>query len=518
MDAINLRLSHQSNFPFLIVAKVDVGTTEISLPPSWIWDLHASAPKKWEKFRLAKIKRISGSNDTEITGKLRLIFTASLAGSTAETSLFMQDYTIDSDLDFQELRLLNVPSTEESNALEAGEQETIGGFIIFRTLDTSDETASDFFEALAPPVGATDSDSDGLFDAPAEYEIVDTTLVPDTGELNIGPRTHGTGTLVASATNAIPNLDSDVNTWLTAFNFPYKTTANRTSSSPIAITIPQPLFKEFDICAPCSDQPTGDTSGEFSPVWISRIRRCDDSAVKLTFFFATFNIKVGSSSPVPIEFAKLELERDFVPDQIVEIVPIDDLLLNEDASQELLMRQGFGLGHVSLSSLWSPTSAEVDTFFDSFLSVIDDPPDVIFAQSSTILGAPGAVSRFSSTIPTLGQSLALQGSSSRFEVPLHPDDDNRFVTEADQGKGDQVDFREITDISDNDDIEPIAYTGGLVHKLVFLSVNSGGTDHTYEDDVLPRLRTLLGRDPTCGDMWWDGTRLKVFSPQNVWVG
>ena len=72
LDAINLRLSHQALFPFLIPAKVDVGTTEIELPGSWIWDLHASLPKKWENVRLAKIKRISGTNGVTsgFTGKL----------------------------------------------------------------------------------------------------------------------------------------------------------------------------------------------------------------------------------------------------------------------------------------------------------------------------------------------------------------------------------------------------------------------------------------------------------------
>jgi hypothetical protein len=517
MDAINLRLGHQSNFPFIIVAKVDTGTTESTLPASWIWDLHASLPKKWEKVRLAKIKRISGENGTTITGKLRLIFTASQQGSAAETSIFFQDYTIDSDLDFQLLRLQVVTSTEESNAIEAGEQETIGGFIIFRTLDTDDEEVIDFFEALAPPVGATDADSDGLFDAPAEYEIVDSTSSPSTGEYNIGDIIHGTGSLVASAWNAIPNLDSDVNTWLSAFNFPFKTASSRTSSSPIVLEIPSPLFKEFSLCVPCGDEPTGDTSGEFSPIWISKIRRCDDTAQKMQVFFATYNIVDGSASTTPVEFARLELERDFVPDQVVEIVPIEDLLLNADASEELLFRQGFGEGHVTLSSLWSATSSEVTDFFDSLLGIIDDPADLLFAKSASLLGAPGSLDRNPRTVPTKGQFDAAKGSTARLENPIHPSDDVRFITEGDQGLGDQIDFRDVTDISDNPDIEPIGCSGGLAHRVVKLLVNASGPDHDYDDDVLPRLRVLLGRDPQFGDFWWDGTRLKFWNG-DAWIG
>ena len=39
LDDINLRLSHQSLFPFLVPAKVDTGTTEVFLPGSWMWDV-----------------------------------------------------------------------------------------------------------------------------------------------------------------------------------------------------------------------------------------------------------------------------------------------------------------------------------------------------------------------------------------------------------------------------------------------------------------------------------------------
>jgi hypothetical protein len=89
LDALELRLSHQALFPFLITCKVDVGTTNIETPISWIWDMHVSIPAKWEYLRLAKIKRISGVNGTTPTGSLRLIFTAQEKGSSVEVALFL---------------------------------------------------------------------------------------------------------------------------------------------------------------------------------------------------------------------------------------------------------------------------------------------------------------------------------------------------------------------------------------------------------------------------------------------
>jgi hypothetical protein len=113
---------------------------------------------------------------------------------------------------------------------------------------------------------------------------------------------------------------------------------------------------------------------------------------------------------------------------------------------------------------------------------------------------------------------ALRGS--RFP-DFTPSDDNRYVVEKDQGLGTAVDFRTDTtlpvDKRDNPDIEPIGYTGALAHKIVSLIINSSGTDHNYDDDILPRLKILLDRDPAFGDFWWDGTRLKFFNG-DTWVG
>lgn len=508
IDAINLRLSHQSNFPFLIPCKVRVATTDWPLPTSWIWDLHASLPKKWENIRLAKIKRLVGStggSSDPLTGTLRLIFTGSEQGSTSETSLFMQDYQIDSTLSFQRERLLVVPPTEEPDAVDAGEAETITGFIVFKTLDTSDSEIADFFEALAPSGGSV----------PAEYEIVDTPAggSSEDDDFSVVQMIHGTGILVPSAWNAIPSLDSDLNTWLGAFNFPFRSTANRTSYSPIVVTIPSPLFKEFNLCAPCADEPTGDTSGAYSPVWVSKIRRMDVTSNTLKFYFATYNIKDGAESTDPIEFAALTLTRDMTPNTVVDIEIIDDLYLVSDSDQAMF--RNFGGGHVVLSSLW--TSDTVSDFFDIFSTVLDSPADVLFDKPSSIIGAPGALSRSPRTIPTQGQHEALQGSTERRDVQIHPSDDNRFVTEEDQGLGDEVNFNSISGITPNPDIEAIANKGALCHKCVKLIVNASGTNHTYNADILPRLLVLLGRQPVFSDCWYDGVRFKFYNG-DTWIG
>lgn len=526
LDALQLRLSHQNLFPFLVPCSVDVGTTEVDIPSSWIWDLHASLPKKWENIRLAKIKRLSGTNGTSPSGTLRLLFSGEQEDSNTEVYLFYADYTIDSDLSYQYVRLQAVTSSEsETSYISASESSTVTGFIIFRYLDPDDTTDGNFIDQLTPPTGGTDLDSDGIYDNPSEFEVTDTVAggASVTGDYSLSALNHGTGLLVASAFNSIPPLDSDINSWLTAFNYPFRVGASRTSTGPITVTIPQPLFSEFSLTVPVSDEPsnsalTADSSGLFSPVWISKIRRCDDTANKLQFFFSTYNIKIGSETTDPVEFAIMELERDFSAGQVVEIEPVDPYNLQlEEGSNRELFGQGFGRGHVVLSSLWGITSDTVDNFFDSFQTVLDDPADVLFAKSATILGAM-ALSRVPRYTPTLGQFQAMAGTTSERSTSLDPSDDNKFVTEQDQGLGDQVDFSSVSTISENDDIESIAYKGSLCHRLFYLVVDSSGENHTYSDDILPRIRHILGRDPRFGDVWFDGTRFKTFAPNGTWIG
>ena len=82
VDTLQLRLGHQVLFPYVVQPRLSSNVTEVDVPIGLIWDIHASLPKKWEKLRLAKIKRLSGANsDTDgYTGTLRLIFTANIQG------------------------------------------------------------------------------------------------------------------------------------------------------------------------------------------------------------------------------------------------------------------------------------------------------------------------------------------------------------------------------------------------------------------------------------------------------
>lgn len=517
LDALNLRLSHQSLFPFLVQPKIISGTTQVEIPPSWIWDMNVSLPKKWERVRLAKVKRLSGLNpgtdENEYTGRIRLVFTAQEKGSTTEVSVFQADYHIDSELTYQDVRI-TIP-TEESVNLPAGESETIDGFVTFRTLDTSQEEVQDFLNLIVPPMDTSATDSNGFYINPVSVDIKDSTAggAGVTGDFDFSAVSHGTGLLTLNAFNPIPALDSDVSIWINTFNYPFDVEATLTSSGSTGITIPTGLFREFNLIAPGNDRPTGDSTGENFPVYINRIVRKDASSDNLQFVFATFNIETDSL--VPVEFATLDLSRDMDPDEIVPIVPSENLFPS-NAGNDLWM-QGFGKGHVVLSNLWGGTSTTVDNFFDSFQSIIDEPPQAVFTEESTRLSSFG-LSRVPQYTPTVGQSEALKGSKDGSDEPSAS---NRYVVEEDQGLGTQVDFATNTELDEdkreNPDIERFGYTGSLTHRMIKMIINTDGEDHEYDEDVLPRLRILLGRDPIFGDMWYDGTSFKIFNGDS-WIG
>ena len=518
LDQVNLRLGARGLFPFLVPPKLGSGSEFINLPGSIIWDMSVSLPKKWEKVRLARIKRVSGANpgtDTDsYTGKLRFVFTAQEENSTVEVSLFQADLIIDSELTYQVFRISIPTISEESIVIGTGETETIDGFVIFRTLDLEDPEITGFLDFVAPPV--SDILPNGEFITPSVFDMLDSlaggTEVPD--DFQALPLSHGTGLLVVSATNPIPRLDSDVLTWVEAFNFPFRQAASRDSVDPVGINIPKGLFIEFDIVGPAGDRPDGDVTGKFFPIWIGRIERIDPNADEITLFFATFNV-TDQPSTAPIEFAKLILRRDFAPGRTVEITPTNNLFGVSDEKIKALFLQGFGRGHVVLSSKWGGTGAEVTDFFDSIAQVIGDPAEIFFKRVATTISS-FAVSRVPKFAPTAGQAQALVGS--RPECP--PSKKNRYVVEEDQGLGDEVDFaddeRLPPELRQNEDIERIGHTGSLAHRVVSLVLNSSGTKHTYERDVEPRLTILFGRLPKFADMWWDGTRLKFFNG-DTWV-
>jgi hypothetical protein len=525
LDQLSVSIGHQAMYPFLVQAQVASGTETVDVPDGWIWDLHMSLPAKWENFRLAKIKRLSGENTTSgATGLLRLIITASQESSSIETAVFTADFDIDSALTYQRSRLTVATTVEETVAIDPGESETINGFITFRTLDQTDPIVEAFFDILSPGVNPTDADSDGIYDTPEEYEIVDT--VPGgTGvvsDFQVASMSHGTGLLVDSSENTIPSLDSDVQSWINTFNYPFDSSANRTSSGTTAIVIPIGLFREFDITGPAGDEPTDDTTGTFFPVWISKIENITDSSGdQLRFTFATHNVSDDSPSLDAVDFARLDLAATMVSGEIVEIVPIDDLTLHVGSNDELF-QQHFGRGHVVLSSVWDETTSVIDDFFDLFATI--GVEEVDYTQSSTRISSFG-VSRVSKYIPTIGQSQALVGTASDLDTPVAPSEDNKFVTEADQGQGNAIDLEADGDIDPQDGIDRYGYTGALAHRIVRLCVDGTkiptdsetGASTFYVDEILPRLRLLLGRDPKFGDFWFDGTRLKFYNG-DTWQG
>ncbi len=248
---------------------------------------------------------------------------------------------------------------------------------------------------------------------------------------------------------------------------------------------------------------------------MNRIVRDDPAATSLTWYFATYNV-TDIPSTAPVEFAKMTITRTMTDGLVVPIVPLDNLFLQTGADASL-WQQGFGRGHVVLSASWGGSTSAVQDFFDSFLSVIDVPAAVLFSKVNTRISSYG-LSRSPKTVPTVGQAQALRGSRDGDDAPSS---DNRYVVEADQGLGDQVDFATSSllppDKRNNADIERFGYTGALAHKVVRLVVASDGVSHDYTVDILPRLRILLGRDPQFADFWWDGTRLKFFNG-DTWQG
>ena len=521
LDSIELALGHIALFPFLVAPSVSVGSGNIELPLSWIWDMHASIPAKWQYLRLARIERISGVNDggssgDNITGILRLAFTAQEQGSGTEVSLFTVDYRINTSLTYQIVTI--VPATAaEPNPLNPAEVDTIGGYVIFRTLNLTDETIINFFTFMAPPTDRT-TNAQGLYVHPAIYNMVASTgggSGPD--DFLAGSLNHGTGILVVSAYNSIPAMSSDFNTWLESNNYPFRIQSGGMPISQDGIQIPEAIFTEFNMTVPAADEPTGDTSMLFSPIWLSSIERVDTLANTLLLTFSTNSILDDSAVPQNVQFAALTLTRGMTAGQVVSILPTNNLLKATGADQALFSQQ-FGAGHVVLGSVWgTPSSgpgAAIDTFFDSFLSLIASSTTV-YNQSTATLSSY-ALSRVPRYVPTHGEWDALRGSTSRHLTPVDPSDTNRYVTEGDQGLGDAVDFRTIAGFTQNPDIDDIGYNGSLAHKMIKLGVDANGSAHSYITDILPRLVCLLGRNPTFGDCWYDGTVFKIYNGE-TWI-
>lgn len=530
IDNLNVQLGHQASFPFLTTAKVTNGTVELDVPHNWIWDMQASIPKKWENLRLAKIIRISGTNSitgSTYTGRLRLVFTANIKNYTSEYALLYADYDIDSYLTFQTTSLLTATTTISNPAIDVGEAATVGGQIIFKTLDTQLEDVQDFLGILGP-TNTVDLDNDGFYEAPTVYEISDSVAGGNTvsDDFSLVSMSHGTGLLTSSAYNSIPELDSDIQSWINTFNYPFDAQASLTSVD--GIIIPKGMFREFDICAPAGDNPSGDTSGTYYPVWISRIERIGTSSSQLRFFFSTFNVTDtatgGQPSTAQVEFAQMDLISSYGPGEIVEITPINNLKLQSGVNLQPF-NQHFGRGHAVLSNLWDGSTTTILDFFGAFDFIADNPPDTAFSSTNTRISSFG-ISRVPKYTPTIGQSRGLIGSTARRSIPIYPGDDNRYVVEQDQGAGDSIDLELQVGITPNSAIERFGQSGSLTHRIVRLVVNADQISNSdtsfYQNQILPRLRILLGgpnspRNPVFGDFWFNGTRLMFFNG-DTWSG
>ena len=516
LDALDVSLGYQAIFPFIINPQITSGSAIINLPVRVFWDIHVSVPTKWVNLRLARVDRLDGVNGTggtgtssDYTGHLRFIFTAqqSIGGvGGAEIAIFYADYDIDSALTYQRVRITPANSTDIlvgngiTNILDPGDTITIDGSVVFRTLDAAETQNQDLFDFLAP--GSV-----------AMYEVVDSQ--PLTPDFETSVVSHGTGMLTSSAYNYITEVASAPSAWLEAFNYPFDLNATLAANDSSGITIPSGLFGEFDIVAPAGDQPTGDSSGAFHPVWVNKIERVDGSVPTLILYFSTFGLDPINALNT-IEFATLTLTKDMLDGQVVAITPYNHLFPSMSGAN---WHQEFGRGHVVLSAKWSATGGEVDDFFDAFPVIVGGTTSATFSQGSTRVGSWG-ISRVPKYTPTAGQAGALAGSSSDRATPIYPSTSNKYITESDEGLGDLVDLDSQTGITANAAINRYGNTSTSVHKLVKLIVDpdsaSAGGANFYTDQVLPRLRILLGRDPVFGDTWYSGVRFMVFNGDS-WI-
>lgn len=514
IDTLQIAYGSQFYFPFLIQPRLVSGTTEFNVPVEWIWDMHMSIPENWDTVRLAKIKRVQGNNGTSgYDGVLRFIFTAVLEGSTTEVAVMYADYTIDNPLTYQLSKLQPVMPGEESVVLEADDRNRFSGFITFSTLDVNDQTIQDLFDLLAPPTNQTLNTS-GYYVTPASYEIADSVAggTAITGDFNQSQISHGTGILTDSALNTIPNQIVSSQVLLDSLNYPFST--DSTLQSVDGVIIPSGLFSEFDITAPAGDEPTGDTSGTYFPVWISRIQRFGTGNNQLRFYFATYNVTDSNPSPTPVEFAIMDLLSGGIAGDVVEIIPYENLR-DITGVNAALAGQNFGRGHVKLSDIWSGTSSIIQDFYVAMAS-LGSVDQTEFTKSATRLG-PLAVSRVNKYVPTLGENQALAGTTARRTPTIPPSDSNRYVNEKDQGLGQRIDLEVGGSLPPNPAIERYGYAGTLVRQTVQLCLNQTliGTTNVdanfYPNHVLPRLRILLGRDPIFGDEWFDGIRFMRYN-------
>jgi len=493
IDNISLRLSHQSNFPFIITPIVVNGTNSSGLPLSWIWDMHVSIYYRWENLRLAKIKRTSGTNGTgSYTGNLRLYFTAEDSTSGIETYLFYIDYDIDSDLTYQICPINMV--TDETPHIDTTSFAAMSGYVLMKTVDFSDSTfISLLTDVLYPPIAPLTETTGELEDSAAGGSS-------NPSDFDSSSMSHGTGILTLSAFNIIPAVDTIIDNWLIATNFPFRVNLGRQSIGSSPLIIPQGLFYELSITAPAPDLYPSSTDDVF-PVWISKIERNDPAASEITIYFSTYDIEHSASGYKTIQFASLTLARTDRQNDIKHITAIAPLYYGKTSSD---WYQGFGEGHVMLSAKWgsSSLSTEVKAMFDACAANTQDYFE--FNMTQTML-SPYAVHRVPKNIPTNGQFAALKGTLGDSNPP---NSSNEFVVKNDSGLGEAVDL--AATYGSKVGIADIGYKATHAVAFVKLEVTAESDSYDFDTDIKPRLEALFGRTLKFGDFWFNGVILSMY--------
>ena len=500
LDNLGISLGSQANFPFIIQPQITDGSTIADVPIRMFWDIQASMPSKWESVRLARIDRVDGENGSTYTGTLRLIFTASHESATDEIALFYADYIIDSSLTYQRVRIkaATASAVPVLSVIPSGESITIDGEIIFRTMDLTASDTTAFLDLLAPGSNAY-------------YAVVDSEPTnPDFGTSTI---TNGSGMLTSSAYNLLTPVDSDPSNWLTAFNYPFDMDADLTANDSTGVVIPSAMFKEFNIVAPASDQPTAGGTGNF-PVWISRLERDGSAGIPtINFYLSTYAINPADNTAV--EFATFTLTNALTAGQIIAISPNDTLFPDESGSN---WNQDFGRGFVVLSDEWGGDT--IETFFTTFPLIADVTTNATFSSASTRIGTWG-ISRVPQYSPTAGQAAAMLGTMADASTPVYPSSTNRFVVSADEGLGATIDLESYPGITTHAAIERYGNVATRAHKLAQLVIDpalasESGDANFYADYILPRLTILFGRPPVFGDEYYNGNRFLKFQGSS-WI-
>jgi hypothetical protein len=381
----------------------------------------------------------------------------------------------------------------------AAEVATIGGSIIFKTADVTDTEVDAFLDLVTPGT-------------PGMYEIADSVGGTGSESFQIASMEYGTGLITSGGYNAMTDLGSDPANWLEAFNYPFDITVTQMSSDDLTKVISKGMFSDFDICAPTSDQPTGDVTGEFFPVWISKIEKIADAPGTLVLYFSTYSIQQPGTA---VEFATMTLLDTYVAGRIVEITP-EDHLYTQQTGTDATWFQEFGRGHAQLSGSWGAAGGGFATFFTQFPSIAGLDTVFDFSLTHTRVSSFG-LSRVPQYSPTAGQADALTGTSARLTTPAHPADANRYVTELDEGAGNSIDL-DLAIGSSNSAIAQFGNAATRSHKLIKLIIDTTEEDDTlYVDEILPRLTILLGRAPIFGDQWYNGTRF-LWHNGDSWVG